>query len=298
MSQDSSRIFSYPALVAGAFAAEEMMRPMQGPWQTANGSQEKFLTSFLEPCRAAMDRLPEIERIASWSHEEINQFLLGHGQTIQLSPFGPDTFGVAAVLKVALQWVKEGTVDAVYRRGLNYPAFRLEHESVTFGHSQMSAYPFAKILAKNDDQVYLSKAMPGWYDLEEFALTAHALRIVQTLEMSKGYEGVVAPMIGLDQSRNVDWIIGMNTLTKMRGSTECARIIEALIQIKWKMNHQGAILDTSAAMALCLEVMQPPRNDVVIDDTFLLIVMRDGLSIPLVTGIITPEDWKDPGPLF
>ncbi|HYL98166.1 MAG TPA: hypothetical protein VEZ90_04370, partial [Blastocatellia bacterium] len=111
-------------IAAALIKAEEVVSPGQQPrWRCKNDLQKLLIEEFLSSCRAEIPGIEEIESIASWDASEIDDFLRRRGFSIELRPFDPQTFGVASVLDLLVEWVKEGhktTVTTLDRR--QYPA--------------------------------------------------------------------------------------------------------------------------------------------------------------------------------
>ena len=67
-------------------------------------------------------------------------FLRAHGFSMELEPFAPDEFGVAAVFEVVLAWLETGKAHTIVRAdGKTYPGVLLEHDMSAFtvpGHEK------------------------------------------------------------------------------------------------------------------------------------------------------------------
>ena len=106
---------TYP-IVAALKKAEDILGPSRR-WTATNDMQRRFLAKFFDICRDEVDRIPEIQSVASYSHVEINSFLKERGFTIQLNPWSPPDFGVASVLDVLVEWIEKGEVTVVRTDG-------------------------------------------------------------------------------------------------------------------------------------------------------------------------------------
>ncbi|MDO8584361.1 MAG: serpin family protein [bacterium] len=298
----ASRTVTLPPLLFALGEASQMLK-QEDPWVTTNVKQETFLRTCVEGLIPSdlISLLPEIESMASWNAGEINAWLRARGFSIELSPFDADTFGIAAVFKLLLEWFEVGTSDLVIAPdGQTYPGFKLETDTfVQIGRSSLAPHPIVLISAKNGDQVFLTKTVPGFLrEDEDFVLVDRAREILGALDLDEKppFTSVIIPKVDLNQSVDIGWLQGMNAMTQMRGVTERATLIEAKQQTKLRMNEHGAKVESAAAMGVCLECYSPEEN-LVINEPFLMVVTRTGIRLPLFVGIIGEEDWKDPGKL-
>ncbi len=281
---------TYP-IVAALVKAEDILGPNR-QWQPVNATQSRFLKEFFASCRGEVG-IPEIESIASWNVEVINRFLSERGFSIQLEALDDDTFGVASVLDLLVEWMVEGIATTVTTSNMkSYPGVRIDAKGISFftvpGHSN----PIAQIHTKNGDRVYLTMMSD---QPEGFDLVARAEELTTGRKACHVYGDLVFPMVDLDQRVNISWLLDMMTTRQNTGQR--AWISQALQQTKLKMNQTGAHVKSAVAIAVSLEMFIQPKPDHVINQPFLVWFERDGLSKPLFVGHITTDNWKNPGDL-
>ncbi len=122
-----------------------------------------------------------------------------------------------------------------------------------------------------------------------FDLIAKAQQLAGGKRPGREFGGLVFPMVDLDQKIDIAWLIGLYTC---RDDGQPARVLQALQQIKLRMNELGARAESAAAIEIAKGMPQP---DHVINRPFLIWFERDSLSRPLFVGHITPGDWRNPG---
>lgn len=296
--QTKSTIVGHRAMTAAFLAAESILGPKR-TWHHINPQQERLLTEVFPATMAEADRIKEIETKVAWTHEEINQFLADHGMDIRLSPFQPGSFGIAAYMKLAMQWLTAGEAkDIVGVDGKTYPGARLPKErtakgqSLVFQRSQSHDQPIVTIRTKTDDVVHLT---PFAEQIDGFDLVKRSTEIVRDAGPSYDlrFDGVHFPCVSLDHKPDLTWMVKMWTTLD---SGKRATIEQAVQQIKLNMNHEGVIVEDAFAAEVGLESFHMPAPDFVINSDFLFVLDR-GLSQPIVTGILRPDVWKDPGHL-
>ena len=219
--------------------------------------------------------------------EVLNAFLRVHGFSMELEPFAPDEFGVAAVFQVVLAWFKTGKAhNIVQSDGKTYPGVLMEHDMPTFtvpGHEN----PVISLPTKTADIVYLTMIEKP---ADEFAMIATARRLMATRQQARTTQ-VLFPMVDLDVKVALEWLKGMWTLPQ---SGPQSKVTQALRQTKVKMNEEGVRIEEAAAVGIAFAAVFLPKRHV-IDRPFLMWMERPGLSLPLFVGYITEEDWKNPG---
>jgi hypothetical protein len=201
-----------PYTIPAAFvAAEQIVHPnglwVVGPdrrWNAVNEQQRRYLEIF-EIVRKEVAGIPEIEVKASFVAEVLNHFLRVHGFSIELGPFAPDEFGVAAVFQVVLAWFKAGkALNIVRSDGKTYTGVLMEHDVPSFtipGHEN----PVISLPTKTADTVYLTMIENP---ADEFALIATARQYMATRQRV-GTTQILFPMVDLDLKVALEWLKGM-----------------------------------------------------------------------------------------
>lgn len=288
----SSTMVTYP-IVAVLVKVEDMK--LMGPgltWQAINETQERFLQEFFLLCRSEAGAIPEIESLASWSFEKINAFLLKRGFIIRLQPFGANSFGVASVLDLLVEWLLEGKVVTILGADkIDYPGVRIPEGGASFYTSDGHPHPIAQLETKNGDFVFMTMfdSPPDGFDL-----ILKAEKLSRRRRLIHDYAGLVFPMVDLDRKEDIGWLAGLQTVTKVGMP---AAVSQALQQTILKMNEVGARAKSAVAISVTLGLpsMARIKPDMVIDRPFLVWFMRGDFMKPLFVGHITQEDWNNPG---
>lgn len=283
-----SRTAVSSSIVAALVKAEKILGSDR-VWTGVNSDQNDFLKIF-ESSRREVPAMPEIESLASWKAEDINEFLKSRGFDIQLDPFGSDIFGIAAVLKMLMMWKYPGIKTEIRcADAKTYPAAALE-DGLGYFQSQLVPNPVVAIATESGDVVYLTRLDEG--QTGPLGLLHQAQEIVQSLRPKYDWGNLIFPMVDLNVQEDVTWLLNMET--KMDSGRK-AWLSQALQQNKLKMNHIGALAESAFAGAVTTEMFIMPKPSLMIDGPFLVIVTRPGFSWPLFTAHVTYPDFKDPG---
>lgn len=282
-------------IIAALGKAEETMN-LKKDWKPKNETQRKFLENFLKVCRD--DNIGEIELEVSDSAEKINAFLAKKGFSIRLQPFLPNTLGFASILDLLVEWIYPGEkvkIDA--KNGEVYDGVRIKKEGVSFFESTLRGHTYiiACIRTKSDDMVFITvpKEPPEKSGLD---LIEMADNLSNNMDVLPGkYEGVRFPMVDLNITSDIEWLKGMSTVT--RHGDMPADIIQAIQQIKIKMNEKGARFQSTTAMGVMLMCANIPKPDLIIREPFLVWVGRYDIEKPIMAAFITEESWRNPGSL-
>lgn len=287
----SSQTATLTPIVGALVAAEEIIGKNR-IWLGKSIEQTAFITDYMFK-RNELSRLSteELRTWVSFVASELNKVLAKEGFSIKLEDFGRDEFGVVAILDVLVEWLKEGETTLILAQNSNcYDAVRLEKSNFRTYWSPVHEHPLAVVYTKSGDKVCMTiadKARPG------FDLLARIHEINQSHLSAFPVDHIKFPMVNLDQKVNIDWLVGMSTLTH---DSRRARISQALQQTKFKMNHFGARAKSAVTVGVKIRGLQR-NDDLVIDKPFYLWIMREGLSIPILTAYIDYDDWKNPGTL-
>lgn len=294
----NSQVSAFRAMTAAFNAAEKDVLGPNREWRSINTHQERLLAEVFPVMRGEDMNIPEIKRKVSWEHTVINDFLKEQGMSIELEQFDDDTFGFAAVMKIAVQWIKAGVeTDITSPNQIIYPGVRIESEysrdtksyNLVFHQSPQVPEPVVTLHTKSGDLVHLTKF---GQELGPFDLLDLSARLLEGAKEVRYFGGVCFPMVDLDVKPDVSWIIDMWT---QLDSGRKAWISQAVQQCTLQMNHKGAVVKDAFAGAATLECMPPPNLE--INGSFLFVLNRPGLKQPLFTAIIGTDDFKNPGEL-
>lgn len=279
-----------PPIVGALMAMEKIIGPNR-KWSAHNALQNDFLQNVFLQVKADLLRLPEMESFASFDYKEINSALSSRGFSIQLDPFYAPDFGVAAILKLVMEWLVTGQPVTICpsddRSRTIYPAVRMPGQGINFYESSEFDHPIVELKTKTNDRVYLTM-MAG--KNQESSLLVQAQHMLLTMKISaQSYLGAIFPMIDLDVQPDISWLLGMSTFGE---DGRPAVITQAKQQTKFKMDHIGAIVESAVALAAKRGIGGPKWH--IIDRPFLAVVVRPGLSQPLFVGYLAQDCWKQP----
>lgn len=286
----STTAVTYPIVMA-LKVAEKFLGPDR-TWIPKNEMQARFLKEIFEPCRN--ESVPEIESLASWDAKEINNFLARRKFGIRVpEPFPPLHFGTASVLDLLVEWINEGSVGTVKTdppEGRLFPGVRL-WKGVSILRSKNHEKPIAHLETKTGDRVFITEFR---HPKEGLDLVRQAEELTARTSIVRDYEGVLFPMVDLDQCVDISWMGGLSTTA----DTDAPAIIaSALQQTKLRMNELGARVESAVATMVmgCTPIAREPKPPLLINEPFLIWFTRPGLSKPLFVGHIAEEDWRNPG---
>ena len=260
-------------------------------WVPINEIQSTYLRALYYRTRGV--NLDVVESMASFSAQEVVNWLAKRGFTIEIEPFNPLQFGLASVLDVLLRWI-EGNAerhtissgDGSERAGVkihgHIPFFKAE------GHSEVVIE-----VPNRDEKTHVYMTILENPPTDEFGL----VRLARQLSMTRTplrlrFHGVIFPMIHLEEKRDLDWIVG---LRMTNGGNPPLRIHRAVQMVRLRMNEQGVRAQSAAVMTM--RAAGAPPVPFVINRPFLLWIERDGVDEPLYTAWLNYDSWKNPGGL-
>ena len=223
----------------------------------------------------------ELQSIASFDVDEINRFLEDSGFSISLNPFtNPQSFGVASVLVVNVQWKKKGEEEKVFFGGKAYPAVR---QKGFLARSRAHNEPIVAIETQNGDTVFLTKAP---HPLKSDELYPWVKEVSGAVSVS-GSASVIFPCASLHQTKH------LHELLDMEIDDGKYFIGQALQETKFKLDLLGAKVESAAAMELVFRSVRLSESEtVVIDHPFVCWIRRNGIIDPYFMGYIPESAWK------
>lgn len=293
---------AFTPIVTALVKAEDILGPNRN-WQPSNPRQTEFLNRYFsqrsEIEKTLADASPaqplKIDSIASYTADEINEFLAKKGFNITLNPFtSPGEFGTASVMDVLVKWLNPGKSGQKLKaiNNENYPAVIL-NGGVGILHSPTAENPLAYISTQHPDyKVWMT--IPGKPIVDSFTLLDYITDVRKgPLSIDGRHEGLIFPKVSLDQRANIDWLKQMETTGK---DGLPAIISQALQQTKYRMNEIGARAESAVAIGMT-RGFAVRKEPLVIDRPFVTWMEKKGISFPLFAGYIDYPDWKDPGSL-
>jgi len=200
---------------------------------------------------------------------------------------------VRGILDLLVKWLEVGQKRPIHRDGQEWEGVALrEKAGVSFLGSGSHRHPIVHIKTQSDDVVYMTivDQQP-----DEFELTSVFTSLTEKMWPINDFSGVRFPMVDLRHPNEVDWIVGMSTVTERGLPT----VIEKADQeTRFKMNEVGAHVRSEFRVTMRImasaSIVKPYY---VIDQPFLLAFTRRGLKQPLAVLFITEKEWKNPGTL-
>jgi hypothetical protein len=279
-----SKLETFYPLVSALVQAETILGKDR-IWHAINEQQQHFITEIFKACR--QEKVSEVETMVSWNAEDINKFLRNHRYDIRLNPFERDTFGIATILNLIVEWLEAGKIttveDHLYR---HYPAICLS-QGLRFYRSSFHRYPIVVITTKSGDHVSMTR-----YDENPKNLEETVRKLVKYAKSVYDFEKVIFPMVDLNKQIDVSWLLNMST---MSNDVRPAYVSQAVQQTIFKMNETGAQAQSAFAGAITKRGGSSSEENMVINEPFLCWITRRDFKMPLFAGYITQQDWKNPG---
>lgn len=269
-------------------------------WREANDLQRQFLDEFFPALNEVTTfSAAELRCLLSKHAEAINQFLAENGFQIKLDPLGELEFGVASVLNVLVEWLSLGQVTELELNGRGkFPAVHLKGEqgAMVYENEVQGTPPIVGIATKTGDRVFLSMTQDTY---RGFDITRRVKRLRQAVASggyrpSSRYAGAVFPMVHFDQEVDIAWLLGMST-TDSRGVP--VWISQAKQQTRFRMNERGARAESAVAMGMKRLGVASMRKPYIVDQPFLCWIERQGLELPIFSGVFAEDVWRNPGSL-
>jgi len=279
----SSTLVIWP-IIKALCVASQFLSIDPSAWMAVNATQTHFLQHhFSKRTELSKFANDELKAWASWDADELNAILKKEGFAIKLEPFDSKTFGVVSILDLMVEWQYKGEKSTIESNATNYPGVYMKKGFQTFD-SSAHAEPIICITTKSGDKVYMTVADSSVENFELLTLIKH---IKAQMHQNYIYDFIEFPMIDLDQTADIAWLLGMEL-------TKNWYISQALQQTKLKMNEVGAHVKSAVAIAVTLKCCPRPSEGIIINKPFYLWIERPGLTEPLFAGYITQENWKDP----
>lgn len=287
---------SHP-LMAAMVKAEQVLGSLG--WEASQGIQEIFVHEFY-PTYRAFTSIPQISSVASADNEVLKKFLADNGMAIDVPPFAPGDFGIAALLDAMVRWEQPGDREKLSVDGVSYDAVFLDKMQVRCYRLKDHPYPVFELRTSQEDlKVFITPTNehfgvgddPGVPEL----VTASIMELTQgqlPWRVNRDYWGVVFPMVNITQMQNVSFIEGVKIITPQWTPYQ---ITQATQKNRLRINEIGA--RAQSAVITHLQVMGASPAPYRITQPFLFWIIQEGCELPLFSAYITKEDWKDPGSL-
>ena len=260
--------YLHPVLAACLIKAEQKIGGEA--WEATNEQQADLVTA-LPSLRRLISSLPPgmLEGIGSTSAADINAFLRERGMSITVPDFGPDDFGVAAVLDAFSTWRQPGSKVKIRSEGTWYPAVMAKDGFEVYEVGEAQVFKLAA-----DLEVYMVKSKDLAAGLDILSRLPSAVR-------ADDIDCVTFPMIDHDGEADVSWLLGL--------SNTGHRITAAIAQAKIRMNEYGIRAKAGAAARV---TRSAPMHPLLIDSPFTLAICVRG--VPALAFHLTTECWREP----
>ena len=247
--------------------------------------KSKELTAFLEnELKGKVDPDPIV--INNWLEENGYQIRL-----LETTP-NPIQFCVASILEVLTKWTSPGIREQQGKYSYFYlDAYDKRNIEILYS-PLVSETPIFSIKTENGDVVYLLKNS----NKKEFKDDLEMMKYVSEIRDSMhptfaNYTKVHIPCVslGIEDMHKVDinWLIGI--YFGYRG-TPAWTVVQAVKQIKFKMNENGTEVKTACAMCVSGS-WTPCYNDYYFDEPFLLWICRPNTSKPYFMSYLEKDSW-------
>lgn len=267
-----------PLTIAAALKSAEDYIGGGFSWTASNPITQTSFLKQLPSYYQDISSLPEIKSKAG-DVPDVNKYLAENGfGDIVLDP--KSDFGVAGIMKLALDWVQKGNRTEVEYGGKKYPAVK-QTAGVYFFETQESKKPIVCVEAKNGDWVCFADA----YD-DEGIINYINGPLCEGLKRVKDYSYVVFPMVNLREKKDMEWIRGM---TYGKNRIDQAFQVNAL-----QLDCVGARVESGVGMGISKGIEE--ERGVVFDKPFLCWVQRrwENKEHVIFAAWVCPDMWDDP----
>ena len=234
----------------------------------------------------------ELDTLATEDAFEMMKFFTERGFTFDISPYGDGNFGLGAVLKLAMKWFVKADPFQIRTNDRNFEGVKLNEEDnpVAFFDTLGHHSPIAEIKVQNGDSIFVTK-FGGEVEDKVFGLTKAAQSLSARKKPNYDFESVSVPMLNLDLTTDLDWLIG----TRVTAGDRPFVCNDATQQNRLRLNRDGALAESATHMGFeCLSISIPKQN-LILDEPFLFWVERDGLPEPAFTAFVAEDVWENPG---
>lgn len=260
-------------------------------WTPTSDIQKEFAGRFLTWETGICNISDILHSISHHDPKVINAWLKEKGYDIRLREDGNDSFCVASVMDMLMEWVEPGKETTVTRDGKNYPAVSLNKDSDAYVINGDGKTEVLKVPAKGGETVIMW--MIDKEPVGPLGIADIVARMPSNLSKDDSYSKFVFPMIDINDTPDISWLCGMRT-----GEHAGAWYIsQAVQQTRFRMNERGARAQSAAAMMMSRGLTLNSKT-FVIDRPFMLLVERPDVDIPLFAGVFAEDSWKKPADIY
>jgi len=190
---------------------------------------------------------------------------------------------VASVFDVKVDWVSPGEESAVRTNQGVYVGAAMESFKVfTVPGTDEKV---VCLTAKTGERLFMVMGEPPQ---DELQLMKNVRQLSASLHPEiKAVSRLLFPKIALDRNEDISWLCGLSTLDADGGENVIA---QALQQTKFKLDHLGAHVESTAAMEVSRGFNMSPS--IIIHRPFYVWLERDGLNLPLFAAYLDTDVWS------
>ena len=276
---------------------------VQGSWIAGGNidhrAKQRWILGLLDEYEGVYPHIKDmVKGISSKSAAEINAFLKKEGFDIQLNEWvDPYMFGAASVFRLLVNWKKPGKTGFNVRD--EYPAFQInqKNQGLLFSQIEGEEYP-TLIIPTSDDDTFLF-IHPRAEHVGDVQKTHELSKVIAHLkpDLSHEYDTAVIPCVDLDVKPDVNWLTGI--ARSGAGASVGSQLMQVKQQVRAKMNHEGAFVESATAGAMRLTAFVQQPKVFVVDQPFYMVFVKsiNRRPVPLATIRVGTDHWKDPGEL-
>lgn len=283
-------------IIAALLAPEGKFMEKNTAWNPVNAHQQIFLKAYYsETAKKQLAEFSDTE-LRSWAsqdYEILNKIAKENGFDIQLKPFLPNSFGSLSILDILIKWRTKGIKTSINYNNNTYEAVKLNKNFEVF---KLWAYdhPIAKIKTQGRDTVYITVADQA---LSDFDLVNKVTKLSNDINMplepgmitypefcmQENYDSIIFPAVNLNQTVDISWLLNMY----------CPEVFiaQALQQTKFKMDEEGARVQSAVMMEFAKCCMPQTEKILCIDKPFYIWIEREDCTIPVFAGYIDSANW-------
>lgn len=274
-----TRTVVYPPVAQCLFELEKNFKTEA--WVPVSDIQKQFIQDIYPESKELAQKVPMKTKVSDKANI-INQFLEENGFQIQLNPFQKGEIGVAAIMKVGLEWKRLGRETDIEK----YPAVIMDAE---YSFARWNDLEIFCPATKNGDKVYMVMTSKNDIPLSDIDLYLFGVRMIKELEKSsKNYDFAEFPMIKVDQIIKLDWLLNLE-LHSTDPKFVPQYISQAVQQNKLAIDEKGVKVESAAATGAGPSCIPSVFT---INKPFLLVIARN--NQPILVGWIEQDSWKNP----
>lgn len=267
-------------------AMDEFNQEYKGDWSAVNPEQKAFL-EHCYPYIKQLHRYSENELFGkvSGDYQVLNSFLQEHGFTIQLNPFGPESIGIVAILKLLLKWQEVADTSTITYNNKEYPAVKM-NSNIGLYISPAAHQPILAIKPdKKDTLVMMMPADSRYEGLHLFFKIQQLLKGIKRMRPDD-YDKLEAvfPMINMNNEADISWLVNMEKGDEWTVS-------QALQQNKLEVNQFGAKAESATAIVMTRGFSETYHY--VIDQPFFFFTIDMKTRFPTFIAYLEPDSWQD-----